>query len=498
MQDYPSFGACLKELLHCRDLSILEASRIFGMKSSTSLMRIIHDEVNIKTLERFWEQIQNHPVISLSCAEKRKLRQALSIQRIGLEQHLSYNAMWNLLLSPDHASQPEDIPLSIYNDQHSPSISTFSQLLHFFSTCRDVQFIISGCCFSNFLNLLHPLCAQKGHSPRVHITHCLHSSEAHPHMLIRSICAIRPFLSLPNYTAYITDQKQMKGEMIAPYEGNEFLCTITDWENKARRFHGVLIEEKKLMLIEYVQDAPYRFQADQFWHHHSFLSPIKTRAAASTRPEEYIEYIRNFLRLESNRTIYTIKPDLPLYFIHPDLLLSGLLQNQKKEIASHFQPNESAMQEMYQIHLRRWKNIFEKKKVTHAIFDVRAMENFVRTGVQCDHFFAMPPFSCEARRTILTYLRTQMQENPYFNIHFSSDNTLHFQLEIAGYENESILLSDSSASYDFSCGYSEAFINQPEFCQSFSDFYINELLASHVHSPRESLAIMDQLIASIP
>ena len=53
MQNTHSFGVCLKNMLENRDLSVVEASRLLGMKSPTSLARILHDEVNIKTLERF-------------------------------------------------------------------------------------------------------------------------------------------------------------------------------------------------------------------------------------------------------------------------------------------------------------------------------------------------------------------------------------------------------------------------------------------------------------
>lgn len=498
MQDYPSFGTCLKSMLDSRDLSVQEAARMFGMKSSTSLARIIHDEVNFKTLERFWNQLQENETFFLSTEETQMLQRALSIQQMGLEQYLSHEAMWKLLLSGERPACPEDIELKIYGEASRLPFSVFSQLIDFFTQCREVEIILSGCCYPRFMDLLLPLFRQNEKAPSLSLIHCLHGFQCRSHVLIKNINAILPLLSLNNYTAYIADRKNMKQETAAPYRGNEMLCTVKDSENNIRRFHGVLIEKNKMMLIEYAEETPYKFQADQFWHHHAQLSPIKTRTSSGLHLQDYWDYTQYLMQQEDNRAIYSIKPDLPLPCIHPDLILPGLIQGLKNMNLPISDERDIFIQKMYQTHLQRWKNVFEKKKITHIIFEIGAMMNFARTGVLSDHFFAMSPFSPLERRLILTHLRTQMQENPYFNIHFSSDPALPFHLEITCFDQKSMLICGSSASYDLYQGHSESNISQGDFCQVFQEFYINELLPSHVHPPRASLTIMDQLISMIP
>ena len=86
MQNIHSFGACLKKILSSRDLSILEASRSLGMKSPTSLARILHDEVNIKTLERFYRQLLDSSAFSITEEEAGLLTKALKIQQLGQDE----------------------------------------------------------------------------------------------------------------------------------------------------------------------------------------------------------------------------------------------------------------------------------------------------------------------------------------------------------------------------------------------------------------------------
>jgi hypothetical protein len=59
-------------------------------------------------------------------------------------------------------------------------------------------------------------------------------------------------------------------------------------------------------------------------------------------------------------------------------------------------------------------------------------------------------------------------------------------------------LTNAHTSYNLSTGHAEALINQKEFLKIFISFFQSELLQAHVFSPRENLAIMDQVIAAIP
>ncbi|MBE5787247.1 MAG: hypothetical protein E7324_06865, partial [Clostridiales bacterium] len=65
MHTYPTFGQCLKSILDSRELSLQEGARLMEMKSATSLSRIIHDEVGVKTLEKFHFSLLNNPNFSL-------------------------------------------------------------------------------------------------------------------------------------------------------------------------------------------------------------------------------------------------------------------------------------------------------------------------------------------------------------------------------------------------------------------------------------------------
>ena len=78
------------------------------------------------------------------------------------------------------------------------------------------------------------------------------------------------------------------------------------------------------------------------------------------------------------------------------------------------------------------------------------------------------------------------------------EETTSFQLEICGYENTGVLFSSTTTSYNLSREYMDAVIWQQDFCQTYRSFFLSEFLPARVHSPKESLLMMDQIIDAIP
>lgn len=497
MHIYQHFGECLKCILENHDLSILEASKILGMKSPTSLSRILHDEVNIKTLTRFYQILTHTTDISLLPEEKAQLEQSLMIAQVGLEQYLADGAMWKLLFPQSCVKPPYDIMITDYGVAEN-TFGCFSQLISFYRSCREIRLTITGCCVPAMVNALFPLLQMGTEGPSVVVDHYLQAHENAPHLLVGSIAAIRPLFAAPNYTAYIAQGPNLSRETIALYEGNHFLCSFVDQKGMRRYHHGVMTDANHVMLIEYRHEAPFNFQLAMLEQQHACLSPITLRFPIASSPYDYVDYTENYRKLAAGKSIYSIKPDIPLDFIHPDIVLPAARDAfRSMEIAAQASI-DPLMQQLYHIQLLRWKNIFEKKKVTHIIFSFRAMMEFARTGVQSDHFFAMRPYTPAERKRILLHIRQQMQENPYFNVYFSSDESLPFQMEITGHDPDGVLMTDAHASYNLSLGHVEAVVTPPAFCRAFCHFFQHELLAFHVLSPKENLAMMDQLMAAIP
>lgn len=487
-----SFGECVKGFLKSRELSVLEGSKLLGMKSATSLFRILHDEVNIKTLEKIYPQIIE--AFSLTAQEKNRLQRGLMISRMGVEQYLGYKSMWRLLFPQKNAAPNQKTLLHITGGMSMPIPDSMQQFVVFLMNCAHVEITLVGCCTPEIISAFYPLTIQK---KNIKIIHFMPGQKKSLQQMIGSIAAITPFLPYSWYSAYLP-KAGAPAEIAALYEHNEILIDSTDDAGNRRLHHVVQVEKAGMQLIEYEDETPFQFHRQLLMRHIPRLNPIKTVFSQATHPEEYVTYTEQYRQIEENRAIYSIKPDLPINFIHPDLMVAAVMEGFTDQDFGSRGALEELVGRLYQIHLQRWKNIFEKKKVTHIVFSAKEMLEFARSGILTDHFFAIRAFTPAERKGILQNIRKQMAENPYFNVYFSRDDHLPFQFEMTAYEQWGVQLNHAHTSYNFAEGHAEALILQKEFWQIFISFYQFELLQEHVLSARESLALMDQLIAAIP
>ena len=497
MNAHTTFGQCLKSILDSRDLSLQTAAKIMQMKSATSLSRIIHDEVNTKTLEKFCDQLLSNESIALQPEEIAALQRALAIQRTGIDDYIAQQIMWQLLISDPEKTQQEDYAIHGYGGamQHT-GITSLSQVIALYRQCTDIEIIITGCCHFSLLNAFYPLAARKTNPAR--ITHFLHNRTKTPHVLLGSITAIRRFLSLTGYTAYITDPIALTPEACAIYSSNEILCQFVDPCGKKRMHHMVLSAPRQLMMIEYRHPSPFSFHIARLQQHQASLSPIQTQYPANVTIYDYIRMADKKRRTENNRSIYSIKPDIHVTDVHPDILAAAAMRHLKNLNHPVNNAFKKIYDQLYSIQMMRWQNIYTKKKVTHTVLSVSAMHKFAQTGLQSDHFFALDPYTPAERRKIFLHLRQQMIENPYFNLHFSAEDSMPFHLEITGYEGYGVLISNAHSPRNLAKGHAESLITQQVFNQAFQDFFTKELIPHHVLPMQKGIALLDQWIAALP
>lgn len=131
---------------------------------------------------------------------------------------------------------------------------------------------------------------------------------------------------------------------------------------------------------------------------------------------------------ERGRAVYDIKLDVPISYIHPDLLLSSVRKGFSEQKFGEGAEREELIGKFYDIHLRRYENFMTKRRATHTIFSSEAMMEFAKTGVQSDHFFAMAPYEKQERVQILAHLRDPALSESVFQ-------SLLFQTGIPSAEN---------------------------------------------------------------
>ena len=218
---------------------------------------------------------------------------------------------------------------------------------------------------------------------------------------------------------------------------------------------------------------------------------LKAELPASRQVESYLRYTEDCRRLETCRAVYTIKPDISLSCIHPDILLP-CVKEEFWQMAG--EKAEEMKRALCRTHLARWENFFGRHKVNCMIFSREAMEKFARTGRQSDHFFAVRTYTPQERAAILAGIKRQMQENPGFQVAFFKESFQPPMTEIGLYEGAGTLMTKPQTHYDLSGDHAEALVTQKEFCERYKEFYLRDLLERHVISREETMALMDNLI----
>lgn len=119
----------------------------------------------------------------------------------------------------------------------------------------------------------------------------------------------------------------------------------------------------------------------------------------------------------------------------------------------------------------------------------------MRTGVQADQFFIQRAYTPEERRRLIRELYEQMQENPFFHVHFLREGLPEMRNEVTFYEGKGVLLLDAFTGYDLHDDHSEALITLPAFMESFRTFFMDELLQRLVMTRAETQAALERLMA---
>lgn len=483
-----TFGQCLRHILKEKNLSASALSRMMENKSRNSLFRILDDTSSPAAQEAFCEKLIRGNWLDLSTEQCQMLQRSLEISRVGIAGYRSNQAMRSMLSNVSTTRCDHSIMLDVVSRGERIA---FDQQLAIYANARSVSVTITGCCERNLLFTLADGLLRGQNSEKVRITHylCTGGDE-----IIRGVSAIQPLLYSCSYDVFCITPGTFSPEREQIYRSNSIVILWEDQQGILHRHLISMVDRDILMLIDNgchqgMELIARLMQADQ-----KYMYPLKSTFVLSHSPQDYLAYTAAFDDLERNRAIYTIKPDMCIMFISPEILrrpvTEGFLQTGFAS-TEEFSPLIDAFAD---IHRRRFDNLYTKKKPTHAIFSAEAMERFARTGVQSDHFFAIHPYSPQERMLMLRHIRSHAAENPFFNIYFFKESFDPPKSEIGLYEGIGTLMLQPYTHYDLAAGHAEVLITQREFCQKYKEFFVRDLLERQVLPKEKTLGLLDHLI----
>lgn len=484
-----TFGQCLKQLLTKRKLSASALSRMMEQKSRNSIFRVLDDTSGPAAQTAFYESLIASDCLSLTQEEKDALSRSLEVSRVGAAGYRSNQAMHRLLGDVDIRPQT-DVPFRVDRSSDG-SRTTFEEALQRMAReNRSVRFVMTGCCYRSIFKTIAEAFTPE-QSCKISILHYMYTGGDD---IIRFVSAIQPVFYSPDYEGYCIRENEFNNEREQIYRANTLIIHCVRKNGEKASYQVSLIDPRRMLLIDPCNENYVALLEKMMHEDQPRMHRMKAAIALDYIHGDYLAYTEAFRKLERGRAIYDIKLDVPISYIHPDLLLSSVRKGFSEQKFGEEAEREELIGKFYDIHLRRYENFMTKRRATHTIFSSEAMMEFAKTGVQSDHFFAMAPYEKQERIQILAHLRDQHCQNPYFNLYFFKPEYHPPRTEICLYEGKGTMLTKADTDFNLNGSHTETLVSQSEFCQKFKEFFVKDLLASKVLSAEETTAVFDELI----
>lgn len=456
-----------------RGMTLADFTAQLGYQSKTSLVRIMKGQVSQRAIDTFAKRMRSS--IDLTAQEELKLSEVIDHLR-WRQDYISSREMLRFLRGEQ--TPEEDIWLEV---QETGTRMRFSDR---YARTSEISITLLNSQYVPIFRQLLKLVRDRGAA----VEHFLQMSRESVRV-IHAIGELIPLIYEKGYAGYCSCH--VDGSASGGVRG---MLDADVMVIRYRREDGVSCEdiivfnEKNHGFVSCGRE-PGRYRG-MLGIRYDQYKPIKNVYFQSSRMDSYVQFCEAYAKLEHNRSIYKIKPDLCMSWIPEDIIVSALMDGRVGEMEGV----SELLEHFREVYHERVRNVYEKRRVSKAIMKRSAMVRFARTGRLADHFWAMRPFTPGERVRIFRLLLEQNENNPYFNVFFLKDNDFLRDVEVAHFENTGILMMDPSTDYAMQGNHSEVMIVHDEFMRMFRDYFERSLLADHVLNHAETIDFLNSLI----
>lgn len=476
MQNIQTFDQCLSALMKKHHITISDLTRRLGIKSNTTVSRVLHTQCSAQAAERFFQILLNAAPTVFDTGEFRELTCALEVSRLGVDAYSANLEMWRLLSNETVPSTP--FPIESYGGGR---FANTTQLRAHYATVRNATIHIVCSLGYPLFSEMRDLLLDAAPSRNIQVHHYF-SLEGDSSQIIRAMRTALPAVCLPCYRGYKMTRPQTLDK--------EFLSqshAIARFQRADGSYgtHLIIFVANRCLLYENDEqsglfDMFYRRIADQGrWY-----APIKEDLASDFPVDLILSSKRMYLQ-EKDRALYGIKPDIPLSAL-PYELIEGIIRNGAGQMAT----TGAMLSELKWIQMQRNRNVFEKKSPSHFIVQREGLRRFAKTGVLSNQPRGVRAFTPEERMVILGDCLRRTQEMHYFKLHLARGRLAECAaLEILCLDKLGVQFSSPWNSFRV-----EPVIVLSEFTELYQNFYMGELLGKYVEDDEVCYGFIQGLI----
>lgn len=398
-------SGCLSAWMAEKDISVAELAGMVGYKSKTSVFRLLKDQCNEQTMVSFVE------LLSPRLDEKweKRFRKALRVEKYGLRKYQMFESMVECISNawqPTAAVRPLTMP----------------------SGGRDI--LVLGHPWEQTDELIDRM-LQGG----CRVTHYIDKEAIYsfPGLLQKLIMRIE----CPSYEAVMAEEKPAGAWHLMVTDAGELFLN--------GKWYPVPDGRELFSSIRPENGVPlYRFSELE-------------------RGNDYINFMEKAYYLESGGSAVIAKQTPGIQMIPEDIVLDALTDY----LSDQTEPISAAVGSLRLILRKRIDNFYQRKKPVVIVFDQTAMEEFIRTGVTTDHFYACRPYTPEERFRILRELLAFSRQE---NVKILAAKEKPWRYSMEGYENRGLLFYPAYTKYNTEMeNYRELYLPGQEFFTFFSE-----------------------------
>lgn len=463
----------INRLIEERGITLSDLTAQLGYHSKTSLVRIMKGQVNQRAVDTFAKRVKDN--LELSQTEREELNEVIEYLR-WQQDYESSREMLRFLRgeqTPREDVWLEDIDTRCrtrFADRYACATGIYITLLN-----------------SQYVPIFNQLCElvrERGAT----VEHFLQMRRESAR-IIHAIGELIPLIYEKGYTGYCSScvEDGGSGGVRGLLDADAMVVQYRSADGEIREDIAVFDAMDHGFVQSAAQSGRY---VDLLGLDRERYKPIKQVYFQTSGLDSYIQFCEDYAKLEHNRAIFKIKPDICMSWIPEDILISALMEGRMGEME-----NIGELMEQFRVlHRERVRNVYEKHRVSKAIMKRSAMVRFARTGRMQDHFWAMRPFTPEERIRIFQLMLEHNENNPYFNVFFLKDNDFLRDVDVAYFENAGILMTNASTDYAMQGNHSETMIVHDEFMRMFKEYYEKSLLTDQVLSHSETVNFLNGLI----
>lgn len=472
------FAESLARIMKSRGLSTGELADLLGLKSKTTIARILNNNAGERSILNFCNLLMNSGALALTTEEVQMLDDSVTCQKKESSYSFIFSELWALL----YQRKTPRGEVRLLTAEPCRNLSEFGCLLKKTSA----ELLLINCSFPSLTDVSVEFLKNREHP--VSMEQYFFNADGYPRRLVQIIGRIVPVLAQDNYMAYTITQE--------PDEGIFDLNAVAVRCGTGEEYELLFCSERTAILTR--GDGLYRK-----WQ--TFLKnfrtvPIKSRKDTGTY--NFIGFMERYRKLEEKSDIYKFRPEVSVNCIPIDIMEAAFVEGCREMGLTATRETVAALVALQR---KRYNNIHSNRQTTHLVVSETAMRKFARTGRLSDHAYLMRPFTTEERIRILKDCLERSGENGgrRFHIHLLNPETDEricandHPIEMICYGEKCVQLTPALTDYNFGKGHSEIFIEQEAFLGLFVEFFMNDLVQYHTRPEEDTAALLRELIREL-